>query len=169
MEHELQTLLAKQAIAEVIQQYSRGFDRFDRDLVRAVWHDDGVADMGDHFSGTAADFVDWCWPQHEATVGLAHQMLGTTISVAGDRASRETYVFVKARWQKDDERFLDLEEFGRYLDSWSFRSGRWAIDRRRFVLEMSEQREAVGEVSASAVKRWPGDPSFAMDPHLDRT
>ena len=165
LNEQLRTLLAKEEIREVILRYGRGFDRFDRTLVESVWHPGGWAEMGDHFSGDGLAFVAWCWPQHEGSDGMAHQMLSSLINVEGERASSETYVFVKIRMPKDGG-FFDHEQFGRYLDEWSYRGGRWAIDRRRYIPEMMEQRDAPGATPSPFVRRGLEDPSYALDPPL---
>src|SRR2546423_1369381 len=91
---DVQVLLAKQAISEVLDGYCRGLDRMDRDLALTTWHDGGTADYGELYSGTGAGFIDWVFVQHAALALHSHQIANRLIAVDGDRAASEAYVTV---------------------------------------------------------------------------
>lgn len=131
---DVETLASKQAITEVLYRYCRGLDRMDRDMALGVWHPGGLADYGEHFTGTGAEFVEWVWKAHEGFHGHSHQITNVLIEVGadGDHAVSEAYVTVALRAGSASEP-LDIVDRGRYLDRWSRRDGRWAIDARQYV------------------------------------
>lgn len=136
----LQTILAKQAITEVIYGYCRVLDRMDKDAAYAVWHSDGTADYGeDIYQGTGWGFVDWVWTAHAAMSTHSHQITNVLIQVIGDRAVSEAYVTVALRTLPfgDSADVADIYSRGRYVDQWSHRDGRWAIDHRNYITDHS--------------------------------
>jgi hypothetical protein len=166
----LDELLAKQAITEVIYGYCRGLDRMDRELARSTWHDDGTADYGPMFNGSGADFVDWVWSAHEAFSAHSHQVTNILIhaDVANNRAVSESYVTVALRTPPVDASVIDIVGRGRYLDRWSSRDGRWAIEHRHFVDDFQAvypmaATEATDGSSATG-RRGPDDPSYGVLP-----
>ena len=58
LEAEVQGLLDKQAVYEVVLRYCRGVDRLDLEAVRDCYHPDGV-DHHTGFSGTRDEYVLW--------------------------------------------------------------------------------------------------------------
>ena len=163
---DIETLVAKQAITEVLYQYCRGLDRMDRELALSVFHDGSTADYGPMFSGTGAEFVDWVWTAHEGLDAHSHQITNVLIHVTGDRATSEAYVTVALRSKPVDGEIFDVVDRGRYLDRWARRDGRWAIEQRRFV----EDFQAIYPVplspatdgSAATGRRGPDDPSYRL-------
>ena len=136
----LDTLLAKQAITEVIYGYCRALDRMDKDAAYQVWHPDGTADYGeDIFGGTGHEFVDWVWTAHAAMSTHSHQITNVLIKVKGDKAVSEAYVTVALRTLPfgDGADVADIYSRGRYVDQWSRRGGRWAIDHRNYITDHS--------------------------------
>jgi hypothetical protein len=166
----LDELLAKQAIAEVIYSYCRGLDRMDRDLAVSTWHKDGTADYGPIFNGTGAGFVDWVWNAHTAFTAHSHQVTNILISVdlADDRAVSESYVTVALRTAPNEGSVIDVVGRGRYLDRWSRRGDRWAIDHRQYVDDFQSvyTMPATDAIAASAAtgRRGPDDPSYEVLP-----
>jgi hypothetical protein len=121
---------AKLAIGEVLARYCRAMDRMDRDLALSVWHADGTAHYDGFFEGTAAGAIDAIWEAHDRVWRHTHQIANTVIEVNGDRAASETYVTATMWGHPTDEGMFELVAKGRYLDRWSKRDGRWAIDHR---------------------------------------
>ena len=164
-EHELQVLLDKQAIIEVIYTYCRALDRMDRDLASTLWHDDGTADWGPMFQGSGKGFIDWVWEQHAAMDRHSHQITNILIEVDGDTATSEAYVIATIRTRGDDAPAVDIIPHGRYLDRWSRRGGRWAIDHRQFVddltILMPVADDSTAWTAASTSRRDRDDPSYA--------
>jgi hypothetical protein len=125
MADALQALVAKQEITEVLYRYCHAVDRNDRDSLRSVWHEDGRADYGQFFNGSADGFVDAVLEAHSHATALSHQVTNILIEVEGDRATSTTYVTALVRVPGKDFVSRNL-----YHDIWSCRSKGWAIDER---------------------------------------
>jgi hypothetical protein len=155
---------AKQEITEVIYRYCRGLDRMDRDLALSVWHADGTADYGAMYTGTGPGFVDWVWQAHAGFDRHSHQISNVLIEVTGDRATSESYVTV-ALWSRPDaEHVVEIIGRGRYVDRWSRRDGRWAVDHRQYIHDFQTIAElpATATDTSSASSRDRSDPSYAV-------
>jgi hypothetical protein len=157
-------LLAKHQITEVLYGYCRGLDRMDRPLASATWHEDGTADYVGMYSGSGEGFLDWVWPTHEALYRHSHQITNVLIEVDGDHAASEAYVTVVLR-VKQPEQLTDIVSRGRYLDRWSRRDGRWAVDARVFVEDLQTVTPLPVTEAADgspASRRDDHDPSYAV-------
>ncbi|MFY9328969.1 MAG: nuclear transport factor 2 family protein [Georgfuchsia sp.] len=137
---ELDQLLAKQAITEVIYRYCRSMDRMDVELGYSVWHDGGTADYGSLFKGSGRGFIDWVTEYHRALQAQSHQVANILIEVDGDTARSESYITVALFFAQEGRDMLNTGR-GRYLDQWARRDGRWAIMHRDFVLDFTDTRE----------------------------
>lgn len=153
----------RDAIIHQIHAYCRSMDRMDVDLGKAVWHDDGVADYGPVFQGTGHGFIDFVTRAHAAFIAHSHQVANVLVTLDGDRAASESYVTATLR-QAQDDRTVQLTIRGRYLDRWSCRDGRWAIDRRVFLHDFDDVREVgiTAMTAASPARRDRADPSYAI-------
>jgi hypothetical protein len=163
----LETLVAKQAITEVLYRYCRGLDRMDRGLALSVWHPGGTADYGPLFHGTGEEFVTWVWRAHEqGFVAHSHQITNILIEVDGQEAVSEAYVTVALRTGPTNGRVLDIVGRGRYLDRWSQRDGTWAIDHRQFVDDFQSLYEMplteLTDSQQSTGRRGLDDPSYRV-------
>ena len=158
---------AKQAITDVIHTYCRALDRMDWDRALTVWHADGTADYGTNmYQGTGHGFVEWVWQQHAAMMGHSHQISNILIEVDGDRAASEAYVTAALRLPSDaNAQAMEIVSRGRYVDTWSRRDGRWAIDHRRFVEDFTTTYQVTAMEPADAAQRSSrrdrDDPSYA--------
>jgi hypothetical protein len=128
----LEILLAKQEITEVIYLYCRAMDEIDRKLGLTIWHPDGTADYGVIFTGTGAEFIEWVSGVHETMTDTSHQVTNILIEIDGDTAKSECYVTAALRMQIDGV-LSDQIVRGRYVDRWSRREQRWALDHRQYV------------------------------------
>jgi hypothetical protein len=161
-ERSLHDLAAREAIRQQLHNYCRAMDRRDDPLGYAVWHEDGTADYGAGiFQGRGRDFVDQVSRNHLRRTVHSHQIATIGIEVNGDRAASEAYATVRLQTVAGDG---VTEEFysGRYLDRWSHRDGRWAIDHRIWVLDFDH---AVGPVRTNlpiGSSRDTDDPSYAV-------
>jgi hypothetical protein len=130
----IKSVVAKQAITEVLYRYCRAIDRRDPELASRVWHPAGLAHYGyDSFEGTGADFMAKVLEQHAFTDARSHQITNITIELDGDRATSEAYVTACIRVGPKD-----VVVRGRYADSWSCRSGEWLIDERWFHHDITQ-------------------------------
>lgn len=158
---ELETLLAKQAIRDALSRYCRGLDRMDKAMAYAVWHPDGTADYEGIFEGTGHGFIDWVWEAHERMSRHSHQITNVLSEIDGMQATSESYVNVLLWIDGDPEDSqTEIVARGRYLDRWSCREGRWAIDHRCHLVDAQSIRQVTrGEVAPSSA-RDESDPSF---------
>ena len=162
MSEDVRSLLAKQAITEQLYNYCRAMDRIDHELGKAVWHTDGTADFGELYRGSGAGWIEHVCRVH-ATSFLSHShMVGNiTIQLAGTKAGSEAYVDAILLSQLESKR-LQSHIRGRYLDRWSLRDDRWAIDHRELRIDLWASRELSGE--DLSFKPWGrrdgGDPSY---------
>jgi hypothetical protein len=139
-ERRIEELIAKQEITEVIYAYCRAVDRLDLGLASTVWHSHGTATYEGAFDGMGAEFVAGMKKTHEERfVSHSHQVSNILIELDGDRAASESYVTAALRTKPEEEHGERLVR-GRYIDTWSRRNGRWAIDHRLFVFDMAEMR-----------------------------
>jgi hypothetical protein len=132
LEAMVRELYAKQAIREVLANYSRGVDRRDRELLLSCYHADALDDHG-AFVGGPDEFWDWTGPSHLNYYRTHQHVLGNhTCTLEGDVAHTETYWMFAGMAEGAEA----LTLFGgRYLDRLEKRGGRWAIAARKCVLE----------------------------------
>jgi len=127
----LERLADKQDIVECLGRFSRGMDRFDRELYLSAFHPDAEMAAGP-FVGSAADCYDWAVPMHEAgQIATHHGLLNVTIDLDGDVAHSECYYLFVAR-NRDESVWL---AGGRYIDRFERRGGAWRIALRTNAIE----------------------------------
>jgi len=137
---DLESLLDKDAIRDVIYRYCRALDRMEREAASTVWHEGGTAFYDGIFEGTGEGFLDWVWEAHANMERHSHQITNVLIELDGSRARSESYVTV-VLWTRPDAagRQTELLGRGRYLDRWEKREGVWAIEHRVHVLDLSSE------------------------------
>ena len=104
------------------------------------------------------------WKVHAEVLRHSHQITNVLIEVDGDRAVSESYVTVCLRTKPHEGGVTDIESRGRYLDRWSRRDGRWAIEHRQYVDDIMHT-VAVPDDAAAAITsghRDRDDPSYAF-------
>ena len=159
---DLQALADKQAIADVIYRYCRAMDRIDAELGYTVWHADGQADYGEEvYQGSGRGFIDFVCAQHRKTITHVHQVTNVLIEVDGDQAGSEAYVVSDLRFMHGHQ-LKQVTTWGRYVDQWSRREGRWAIDKRLAIRDFSEVRDASAMTLPERGRRDRTDPSYAI-------
>src|SRR5262245_55499902 len=129
----MQVLLDEREIRDVLYRYCRGVDRMDRPLTRSCWHAGGSADYQGMFTGDVDGLLDWMWKLHERMETHSHQLTNLQIEVARELAVSESYVTVVLRSKGLRAPARDVFSRGRYVDRWSRRDGRWAIDHRIYL------------------------------------
>lgn len=150
------------AITDQIYRYCRAMDRMDHDLGYSIWHPDGTADYGPAvFQGKGRDFIDHVNKQHAHLLHHSHQMSNIVIEVDGDRAGSESYVTANLRMQRGDA-LKQMTVWSRYIDSWSKRAGRWALDHRIAVRDFDEIRDVTAMNQHDWGQRDASDPSYAV-------
>ena len=162
MSDALQAVGDRLAITDLIYLYCRSVDRLDIPLGHSIWHDDSYADYGaDVYQGDGRGVIDLICAQHLKTLAHSHLVTNILIEVDGDRASSESCHFATLRIAAP-EGFRQISVWGRYLDSWSRRDGRWGIDRRHTVRDFDEIRDVTRLQHHDVGRRDRSDPSYAI-------
>ena len=134
MQSALETLLAKEAIREVLAAYARAIDRADGPLLKSCYHPDAIEEHGGNFTGNAHEYVDVAIPR-VLKMGVMQHLLGTShIDLQGEQAWVETYIWTFARFTSG-ERQVDTFTGGRLIDRFERRNGQWRIAHRRTVFD----------------------------------
>jgi hypothetical protein len=153
-------LADRQAITDQLYRYCRAMDRMDHALGHSIWHEDGTADYGETvFQGLGRDFIDHVCRQHAQLLSHSHQVTNIIIELDGDRAGSEAYVTATLRMTREGK-LLQMVVLSRYVDRWSRRNGRWAIDRRVTVMDMDDIREVTPMKGHDRGRRDRTDPSY---------
>lgn len=144
MSDALETLLAKDAIRDVLMDLARGTDRLDAELIRSCYHPDAQDDHN-AFRGNPAEFADWVLANLPHFAVTMHFLGNVRIDVFDDVAWSETYCVAHHLFRPDDpggERDLVLGL--RYFDRFERREGSaaigrtgWKIALRRCVFDWS--------------------------------
>lgn len=160
----LEQLLHRQDIHDCLLRFSRGMDRFDRELFISAFHDDAVIAAGE-FVGKREDLYDWAQDLHEqAQTDTQHNLLNHSCDIEGDTAHAETYYLFLGR-NRDDSNWA---AGGRYIDRLERRGGEWRIALRTNAVEWSGMVpsqalpfEGVADLALNGVAgRNPEDPSY---------
>ncbi len=86
---QIQELLDKQAITELIYTYPRGLDRMDKDILLSIGHPDAKMKFGKTDFPSWAAYVDWLIKAHNDMVGNNHRITNILVKVNGDKAVSE--------------------------------------------------------------------------------
>lgn len=129
----LERALDRQEILDCLTRFSRGMDRFDRDLFLSAFHPDAVIAAGD-FVGGPKELYDWASPMHrQGQEATHHNLLNHMCEISGHTAHTETYYMFVGR-NRDETNWI---AGGRYLDRLERGDGAWRIDLRTNVVEWS--------------------------------
>jgi len=156
-----QELADKQDITELIYTYCRSVDRLDIPLGHSIWHDDGYADYGsEYYQGPGKGVIDTICKHHLGLLSHSHQVANILIQLDGDWAGSESYVNGSMRMEQQGK-LMQLGVWGRYLDAWEKRSGRWGLARREVVFDHQEIREVTSMPGhGTPASRDKNDPSY---------
>lgn len=134
MEAQLQALLDKQAIIELVNTYCNAADRHDNVKFRQLYHEDAIDDHGSFFKGPAMEFIDKL-PEIQGPMEILHHNVTTVnIKLDGNRAEGEVYILAFHKVQTPDGP-LDLLIGGRYFDKYEKRDGVWKFTHRAVVAD----------------------------------
>jgi len=162
---QLQQLLDRKAILDCLVRFSRGMDRFDRELFLSAFHADAVIAAGD-FVGGPAELYDWAARLHEhGQKSTHHNLLNHSCEIDGHTAHTETYYLFVGR-NRDDTNWM---AGGRYIDRLERRGGAWKIALRTNAIEWSGMVPTMelpfGDVADAELNGVPArtreDPSYA--------
>jgi hypothetical protein len=138
---DLHELLRWHQIYKVLTRYCRGADRGDIDLMKSAYHPDAEEQHGP-FIGLGHMFCDFAGRftagQLEWSGGLkasSHVLSNITVESLGEEAAKvESYFLLSMQHEKAGAPINALM-FGRYLDRFEDRDGKWLIARRSVVLD----------------------------------
>lgn len=134
LQSDLQHLVDRNAIVELVHAYARAADRRDQTAMRALYHEGATDDHGGFFKGLAEDFIK-ALPQIQAPMLILHHNVTTTnIAIKHDDAEGEIYVLAYHK-VKTDGGALDLLIGGRYLDRYQKRAGIWKFTHRAVLAD----------------------------------
>jgi hypothetical protein len=166
---DIQVLLDKQAIAELVFTYSRAVDRKDFALLRTLYTADGYDDHGGLYRGSANGYVDWLEQAMRTCDVTTHSVQNHLIAVHGaDAAEGEVYVTAYHRLHDGKGGFNELVEGLRYLDQYRKSDGRWQFQRRTLVNDWAQVGPAFWNLDDPALQGTPigrdgaTDPSYAV-------
>jgi hypothetical protein len=129
----LELLLDRQDILDCLIRFSRGMDRFDREIFLSAFHSDAVIAAGD-FVGGPEQLYEWASALHEqGQTSTHHNLLNHTCDIDGDVAHTETYYLFTGR-NRDETNWI---AGGRYIDRLERRDGSWRIALRCNAIEWS--------------------------------
>lgn len=127
LKEQVQRLIDRQEIWDVIQQFARAVDRLDRELYETTYHPGAIDDHG-VFIGGRDEFYDWMEPVlREQRHSTQHFMGNHVVEIDGDTAHAETY-FINSSMTKQGKPFTMVG--GRYVDRLVRENGRWVIFKR---------------------------------------
>ncbi|MDP3867547.1 nuclear transport factor 2 family protein [Phenylobacterium sp.] len=136
---EVQALLDKKAIEEVLVLALRGCDRADIDLVAASYHDDAFEDHGGTFAGPASQWLESLRTRLPKAGLMNHVMTNLMIELSGDTAVAESYITTYTRTNLDGGDGFDSATLARTVDRFEKRAGKWKIARRTLVWEWNRE------------------------------
>ena len=152
----------RESITDLIYRYCRAMDRIDREQGYAIWHADGTADYGEAvYQGDARGFVDQVCEQHARLLRHSHQVTNIIIELDGDHAASESYYTTALRMMRGDA-MTEIRVWGRYIDTWSKRGGRWGIDHRIAIRDFDDMRAVTPMSNDARSRRDRDDPSYAV-------
>jgi hypothetical protein len=159
---EWRAIADRQAITDLIYRYCRSVDRLDVPLGHAIWHADGYADYGAAvYQGDGRGVIDHICGQHLHTLHHSHQVSNIVIDLDGDTAGSESYVTANLRVKRGDT-LMQMSVWGRYIDRWSRRDGRWGLDHRLSIRDFDEARPVTAMYDHDIGRRDASDPSYAV-------
>jgi len=145
----LQTLIDRAQIQDLIALYCRAIDRRDETILRSIYHEDAIEDRGEGiFYGKAHDWISQTMPVLPVFELTQHSIANCLIDIDGDSATGETYFQAYHRFGEPPEtaagETLEVEWpaagtemilAGRYLDRFERRDGTWKIAHRKMVCD----------------------------------
>ena len=143
---DLEQLLDREAIRQVLFRYCRGIDRRDRAALDTVYWPDAIDDHV-HVRLSGPDYVNHVL-QATAAMLTAHHLTNLLIEPDAPGNARSEAYFIAMHEMIGDSgvpEFIMLS--GRYLDRFAQRAGEWRILHRTLVFDMQQTR---------AIGRWDG-------------
>ncbi len=189
---ELQDLIDRKRIYDVLTRYCRALDRCDVDLMRSVYWDDARDDHG-VFNGGAQEFSEFIIREIQEWFEVTmHAIMNVHMELKGDIACTESYLFAYHRIRGDRKKVAEifgpkyLAQFdwpkvegtphvfyygGRYVDRLEKRGKEWKIAHRQVVMDWNHNElssaifdEGMFKTLTLRGSRGPADPVFSNLP-----
>lgn len=156
-------MLDKDEILQVMLRYARGVDRGDMDLIRDCYHPDAYDDHVE-YKGDVDGLISWLSERFASVDNSTHFIGNCLVEFADpDTALVETYynsrrirASSEADWQRDGTQPHEQvcrQSWGRYIDRFERRDGRWRVAHRVVVLE-SRFTMTVRDSERDAASTW---------------
>ena len=133
MQEDMQQLLDRAAITQVVQDWGLARDAGRWESLRACYAPDAVMHTT-WFVGPAEDFIAHSMAASRQGARALHFIGAATITLNGERAVAETRMVLQARGRVDGVE-VDVTCWGRFHDRFVKRGGRWCILQRVPVYE----------------------------------
>ena len=159
MDQALSDLIAKDEIRDLVHLYSRGVDRKDIALLKTLYAKGGTDDHGDHFSGTADDYIEFL------AQGLPHMHVSNhcvcnhLIAVNGEEGDGEVYAIAYHLYPDGKGGTIEDIAIVRYNDHYVKEDGRWKFASRVVVFDQRSKRPVPNPDPAIPVEQ---DPSHML-------
>lgn len=135
MAPQLQQLIDRQAIDDVIQRYARTLDWLDEAGQASCYWPDADIDYG-FFTGKAADFLPVVMDIERGSDRRWHMLGAPAVKFnSSTSASSECYGIFAGASRQDDGTLAGNLYGGRYLDEWEKRDGEWCISKRLYLVD----------------------------------
>jgi ketosteroid isomerase-like protein len=156
---ELQEVIDRQKIYDVLTRYCRALDRCDVEAMKSVYWPDGYDEHG-VFNGNAQEFAVFIIEEIQKWFEVTHHAIcNVHMEIDGDVAYTEAYLLAYNRSKDSTEQIRDLfgptylaalgvepgaegpQDFfygGRYIDKLEKRNGEWRIKRRTVVMDWNQ-------------------------------
>jgi len=121
---DVDELIARTEITDVIKRLARGTDRLDEEMIASCYHPDGFDDHNS-FRGSGSEFAKWVCEVLPHFVATHHVIADPAIRIDGDVAQCDTYCTAH-HVGVDTDMVLGL----RYVDRFERRAGEWRIAKR---------------------------------------
>ncbi|MCL1037422.1 nuclear transport factor 2 family protein [Shewanella submarina] len=148
LQQQLQILLDKQAITEVMYKFARALDRVDGELMKSTYWEDAIEEHQDpifpdlfFYNDNAHAFVAPAMEGFKALKATQHRISNPLIEVKGDTANAEAYVWA---YHVHEENGVDKEGIlgGRHHFRFERRQGEWKIIHRNTVFDWNQNLTA---------------------------
>ncbi len=161
IEAQLQSLLDRDAIREVMYAYCRGIDRGDEAALRSVYWPDAIDQHG-AYNGGAAGFIDAALKTRANGLRMIHQVTNTSIVLRGTQAAVESY-FQAFQYDNDPQgKLRETFLIGRYVDRFEKRGDEWRVAARTVVYDW--MKESLAPEGDEATRFGPRAPQGRMKP-----
>jgi len=133
---QLQMLVEKDAIRDVVLLYCHAMDRHNQELLAKAFWPESQLEYG-MFKGTGAEFANsvFTWQIESGLTATLHSVSNSLIRITGDEAYGETYFNAYHRIKDASGKEHDNIVAGRYHDTFAKRANAWRILKRRIVFD----------------------------------